>query len=173
MRRKSADPEIDQTSLRLVGELIRDGRASHVELAERIGLSATACARRQRVLESSGVIIGYQARVGLKALGLATTVIIQITLKSQSEESLRAFEIAISACPSVLWCFLMSGSDDYLIMVAARDIEDFERIHKTELSRLPHVARIQSSFALREIINRSAPPLIPVGKPAGKQRIRR
>jgi DNA-binding Lrp family transcriptional regulator len=97
--------------------------------------------------------------VGLKALGLATTVIVRITLKSQSEDSLQAFETAMGACPSVSRCFLMSGSDDYLIMVIARDIQDYEQIHKTQLSRLPHVARIQSSFALREVINRSYPPI--------------
>ncbi len=99
-------------------------------------------------------------------------MIVQISLKSQSEDSLRAFETAISDCPSVLRCFLMSGSEDYLILVVARDIEDFERIHKTELSRLPHVARIQSSFALREIINRSAPPLV-LEKPSLERRARR
>ena len=63
--------------------------------------------------------------------------------------------------------FLMSGTDDYLLIVPARDIEDFERIHRTELSRLPHVSRIQSNFALREIISRTVPPVI-FGKP-GRQ----
>jgi DNA-binding Lrp family transcriptional regulator len=71
---------------------------------------------------------------------------------------LDAFERAVIACPSVVRCFLMSGSDDYMVTVLARDIEDFEHIHRTQLSRLPRVARIQSSFALREIINRAVPP---------------
>jgi Lrp/AsnC family transcriptional regulator, leucine-responsive regulatory protein len=149
--------DLDRLSLRLLGELAKDGRASHVQLSERIGLSATACARRQRTLEEDGFILGYQALLGLKAFGLATTVIVRITLNSQSEGSLHAFETAIMACPSVVRCFLMSGSDDYLIMVVARDIEDFEHIHKTQLSRLPHVARMQSSFALREVMNRHFP----------------
>lgn len=172
MREITANDQIDRLSLRLIGELLVDGRATHVDLARRVGLSATACARRQDALERSGVILGYQARVGFKALGLATTVVVQIALKSQSEESLRAFENAIIACPSVIRCFLMSGSDDYLIMVVARDIEDFERIHKTELSRLPHVARIQSSFALREVINRPGPPLMTIDKRANARKPR-
>jgi DNA-binding Lrp family transcriptional regulator len=71
---------------------------------------------------------------------------------------LDAFEKAVAQCPSVLRCFLMSGSDDYIVAVNTRSIEDFERIHRTELARLPHVARIQSSFALREVINRAVPP---------------
>jgi Lrp/AsnC family leucine-responsive transcriptional regulator len=71
------------------------------------------------------------------------------------------------ACPSVVRCFLMSGSDDYLVIVLARDIEDFERIHRTELSRLPRVARIQSSFAMREVVDRAVPPNV-LGK-AGRR----
>jgi Lrp/AsnC family leucine-responsive transcriptional regulator len=162
--------ELDRLSIHLLGELIKDGRASHVQLSERMGLSATACARRQRILESEGIILGYQARIELKALGLTTTVIVHITLSSQSEESLRAFEAAIGTCPSIVRCFLMSGSDDYLIIVVVRDIQDFEHIHKTELSRLPHVARIQSSFALREVINRFYPPIALVERQAKKRK---
>ena len=76
------------------------------------------------------------------------------------EEALKSFEAAVIDCPSVVRCFLMSGSDDYIVIVLARDIEDFERIHRTELSRLPKVARIQSSFAMREVVNRAVPPVI-------------
>lgn len=151
---------LDRFDLAILAELTRDGRISHVELSERIGLSATACARRQKALEDSGLIAGYQAVLGLNRLGLSVSVMVRITLESQSEEALRAFESAVLACPSVSRCFLMSGSDDYLLTVLARDIEDFEQIHKTQLSRLPRVARIQSSFALREIVNRAAPPAV-------------
>ena len=71
---------------------------------------------------------------------------------------LTAFEAGVLDCPSVVRCFLMSGSDDYVVIVLARDIEDFERIHRTELSRLPRVARLESSFALREVVTRAVPP---------------
>lgn len=150
--------ELDRASLALLKALVADGRASHVDLAERVGLSPSACARRQKALEQAGIITGYQAVLGHKALGLGVTVIVRIALDSQSEEALGTFEQAIARCPSVVRCFLMSGADDYLVLVAARDIEDYERVHKTELSRLPHVSRITSSFALRQVIDRPALP---------------
>lgn len=150
---------MDQIDAALLGELAQNGRASYVELAERVGLTGTACARRMRMLEESGVILRYQVVPNLRALGLTTTVIVRISLTSQSEEALAAFEQAIVKCPSVVRCLLMSGSDDYLITVVCRDIEDFEHIHKTQLSRLPRVSRIQSSFAIRDIVDRPVPSL--------------
>src|SRR5215470_14053999 len=118
--------ELDRIDILLMRELTANARSSHVELAERVGLSSTACARRLAALEQDGFTEGYQAILGLNALGLGTTVIIRITLESQSEEALRAFETAVARCPSVVHCLLMSGSDDYLLTVVARGIEDFE-----------------------------------------------
>jgi len=149
---------LDRIDVSLLREVTSNARCSHVELAERVGLSSTACARRLAALEQEGLIEGYQAVLGLRALGLGTTVIVRITLESQSEEALKAFESAVIKCASVVRCLLMSGSDDYLLTVLVRDIEDFERIHKTQLSRLPRVARIQSSFAIRSVVDRSFPP---------------
>jgi Lrp/AsnC family transcriptional regulator, leucine-responsive regulatory protein len=149
--------ELDALDLAILKCLEADGRLSQVELAERIPLSATAIARRIKALEELGVIEGYQARLNRKALGLAMTVVLHITLKSQSEDVLAEFEKAAAAAPSVISCHLMSGEDDYLVTVLARDMIDFERIHKTELSRLPGVARLKSSFALREVTNRVLP----------------
>ena len=156
--------KLDRVDRAILAELAAEGRLTHAELSNRVALSPTACARRQRSLEEAGMITGYQAILGLTALGFAATVIVRIALDSQSEEAFDAFEKAIVQCPSVLRCFLMSGSDDYLVAVSARDIEDFERIHRTELSRLPRVARLQSSFALREVINRNVPPAA-LGRP--------
>ena len=150
--------KLDRIDNALLAELTANGRLSQAELSARIGLSPTACARRQKALEDAGIIQGYQAVLGLDRLGFSTTVIVRITLDSQSEDVLDAFEKAVAQCPSVLRCFLMSGSDDYLVAVSARDIEHFEQIHRTELSRLPRVARLQSSFALREVVNRAVPP---------------
>jgi Lrp/AsnC family transcriptional regulator, leucine-responsive regulatory protein len=149
--------DIDALDRAILGALIEDGRLSQVELAERIPLSATAIARRIRVLEEKGVIQGYQARINRRALGLSVTVIVQVGLKSQNEDLLKAFEEAVASAPSVASCHLMSGEDDYLVTVLARDLADFERIHKEQLSRLPGVARLKSSFALREVANRSLP----------------
>lgn len=141
----------------ILAALVSDGRLSQVELAERVPLSPTAIARRIKALEEAGVIEGYQARLNREALGLHMTVVVSISLKSQNEELLAQFEKAAAAAPSVVSCHLMSGEDDYLLMVLARDIKDFERIHKEELSRLPGVTRLKSSFALREVAQRQLP----------------
>ncbi len=149
--------DLDTLDRAIVAALLQDARLSQVELAERIPLSPTAIARRIRALEEKGVIEGYQARVSRQALGLNITVFVQIGLTSQNEDLLRAFEQAVVKAPSVVSCHLMSGEDDYLVTIMARDIADFERIHKEQLSRLPGVSRLKSSFALRDVIHRSLP----------------
>ena len=163
--------DIDKIDATILSELTENARVSQVDLAARVGLSSTAVARRQRALEEDGLIRGYQAVLDLGRFGLATTVVVRITLESQSDEALKAFEAGVLDCPSVVRCFLMSGSDDYVVIVLARDIEDFERIHRTELSRLPRVARLESSFALREVVNRAVPPSV-FGKSPRTSRLR-
>src|SRR6185312_11962049 len=101
--------ELDALDRAILGALLEDGRQSQVELAERIPLSATAIARRIRALEEKHVIQGYQARISREALGLSMTVIVQISLKSQSEDLLNAFEQAVASAPSIVSCHLMSG----------------------------------------------------------------
>lgn len=155
--------DLDRIDLRLLRCLLEDARLSHVELSAKVGLSATACARRLQRLGESGVIRRYRAELDRKRLGYGGLVIVRITLERQSEECLKAFEKAVARCPSVLSCYLMSGAADYQVTVVARDIEDYERVHNAQLSRLPHVARIESSFALREVINREIPPQILAG----------
>jgi len=150
----------DKIDMTILAELSANARVSQTELADRVGLSSTALARRQKTLEESGYIKGYQATLDLAQFDLGTTVLVRIALESQSDEALTTFEAEVVKCPSVVRCFLMSGSDDYILIVMARDIEDFERIHRTELSRLPRVARVQSSFALREVVNRAVPNVI-------------
>jgi DNA-binding Lrp family transcriptional regulator len=148
---------IDRSDRRLLLELSEHGRATNVEIAQAVHLSASAVARRQRALEERGVVRGYHADIDPSAFGFTTTVVVQVTLKGQSQSDLSEFEAAVQQCDSVLRCWLMSGSDDYLLMLLVRDLPDFERVHKTQLSRLPHVARIQSSFALREVVRRALP----------------
>jgi Lrp/AsnC family leucine-responsive transcriptional regulator len=151
------ETDIDALDRAILAALLDDGRQTQVELAERVPLSPTAIARRIKALEQSGVITGYQAQISRKALGLTMMVIVQISLKSQSEDLLAIFEKAVAAAPSIVSCCMMSGEDDYIITVLARDLADFERIHKEQLSRLPGVARLRSSFVLREIANRPLP----------------
>ncbi len=156
----SKQMDTDKIDMTILAELSTNARISQTELSNRMGLSSTAIARRQRALEEEGYITGYQAILDLTRFGLSTTVLVRVTLDGQSDEALNLFETGVVKCPSVIRCFLMSGTDDYLLIVLARDIEDFERIHRTELSRLPGVSRIQSNFALREIVNRAIPPTI-------------
>ncbi len=152
-----AEMPIDALDKAILTALLADGRQSQVELAERVPLSPTAIARRIKALEQAGVIAGYQAKINRKALGLTMMAVVQISLESQSEELLAAFEKAAAAAPSIVSCYMMSGQDDYLITVLARDLADFERIHKEQLSRLPGVSRLHSSFVLREVTSRSLP----------------
>src|SRR6202171_261582 len=134
--------QLDHIDTTILSELTLNARASQVELAERVGLSSTAIARRQKVLEEEGFIRGYQAVLDLARFGLSTTVLVRVTLESQNEEALKSFEAAVIDCPSVVRCVLMPGRDHYLLLVLAGEVRDFERIHRTELSRLPRVARI-------------------------------
>jgi len=152
-----ANTVLDALDKAILTALLVDGRLSQVEMAERVPLSATAIARRIKAMEERGVIAGYQAQISRAALGLKMMAVVQISLKSQNEELLAAFEKAAAAAPSIISCHMMSGEDDYIITVLAHDLADFERIHKEQLSRLPGVARLRSSFALREVVSRALP----------------
>ncbi|MGR6431004.1 Lrp/AsnC family transcriptional regulator [Rhizobium sp. PAMB 3174] len=146
--------DLDTVDVSILRVLQKEGRITNAELAERIGLSASACSRRLDILEKSGVISGYHARLSHKALDYKMMVIVHISLSGQFAKTLSEFEAAIKRCPNVLVCYLMSGEYDYILRVAAKDLEDYERIHRDWLSALPHVVKINSSFALREIIER-------------------
>ena len=148
---------MDNLDRSILRTLVRNGRISSLDLAAEVGLSATACARRVQQLEAKRYVAGYRAVIGLEELGYGATIIVSITLDRQTEDVLETFERAIIACSSVLWCFLLAGTSDYIACVSARDIKDYERIHKEQLSRLPGVASLQSTFALRQVVSRSAP----------------
>ncbi len=143
---------LDETDRALLRLLRADGRMSNADLAEAVGLSASACLRRVRLLEHRGVIRGYTALIEEAAPRDLVVVIVQITLDRQTDDHLKRFEEAVRRCPEVRECYLMTGIADYLLRVEARDAADYERIHKEALSRMPGVARIQSSFAIRTVI---------------------
>lgn len=149
---------IDRTDRKLLRALVANGRATQQELGEAAGLSPSAAARRQKALEDAGLVRGYRADINLTRMGLGATVMITITLDSQSEEAMEAFEAAVAESPSIVRCHLMSGRNDYLLVVRAASIEDYEIIHRQEIARLPRVARIETAFALREVVNRTVPP---------------
>ena len=145
---------LDTIDAAILKHLQQSGRLSNADLAARVGLSASACSRRHDLLEKSGVISGYHARLSHKALDYKMMVIVHISLSGQFAKTLAEFETAVKRCPNVLVCYLMSGEYDYILRVAAKDLEDYERIHRDWLSALPHVVKINSSFALREVIDR-------------------
>jgi len=142
---------LDQTDIRILETLQRDGRITNQDLADKVNLSPSACLRRVRSMEQDGVIDGYAALVNPRAVGRSSNIFIEITLSSQSEAVLDAFEIAIAEIPDVMECYLMAGHADYLVRVAVSSMEDYERIHKTYLSRLPGVDRIRSIFTMRAV----------------------
>jgi DNA-binding Lrp family transcriptional regulator len=152
--------QLDDFDRRIVTALAKHGRLSAVELAANVGLSPSTVTRRLQALEASGTIHGYRAMIDPTAAGLGISIFVEITLERQNDDTLRAFEAGLAACPNVLSCHLMSGSSDYLIHIVAHDLPDFERLHANVLGHLPGVARIESKFALREVIDR---PLAPIG----------
>jgi DNA-binding Lrp family transcriptional regulator len=142
---------MDRADIALVDALQRDSSRSIAELADEVALSASACHRRMRALEERGVIEGYAARVDPRAIGLAAEVFVEITLTSQSREAMDKFERAVGDFDDILECHLMSGGADYLLRVAATDLDHYGRIHRDCLARLPGVSAMRSSFSLRLI----------------------
>lgn len=152
---------LDRTDRAILNELQLDGRVSNVKLAGRVNLSESACLRRVKRLEDAGVIEGYIMLINQTAVGLPSNVFVEITLNRQQREDLDAFEARVLQVPEVLECYLMSGDYDYLLRVAAADPGDYERIHHEQLTSLPGVARVRSSFALRKVTGRTELPLPP------------
>lgn len=144
---------LDAIDRALMRALTRNGRLTQLQLAEIIPLSPTAIARRMRALEEARIIGGYAAQVDISALGYQTTAIVRVALVNQSEAQQNAFESAVAGIEAVTSCYLMAGEDDYMLTVVARDIVDYERIHKQQLSKLPGLARMTSSFTLRRILD--------------------
>ena len=136
--------EIDTTDRRILTALQKAGRMSNADLSERVNLSPSACHRRVQRLEAEGVIAKYVALLDPRKLDRPATVFVEITLNSQSEDVLDAFERQVALIPDLLECHLMAGSADYLLKLSARDTDDFARIHRRYLARLPGVAQMQS-----------------------------
>jgi Lrp/AsnC family leucine-responsive transcriptional regulator len=148
--------EIDARLLRLVQQ---DATLPAGELGLRVGLSASACHRRLQRLRARGVIRAEVALLDARRVGRPTTVFVEISLASQADDVLAAFEAAVARLPDVLECHLTTGAYDYLLKVAARDSEDFAAIHRRHLARLPGVAKLQSSFALKTVCQTTAIPV--------------
>ena len=151
--------QLDSIDRRILNVLQKEGRTSNADLAENISLSASACHRRVQRLHSIGIIKNYVALLNNRLVELPTTVFVEITLSGQADEVLDAFEREVLLIPDVLECHLMAGSADYLLKVVAKDTDDFARIHRKYLARLPGVAQMHSSFSLRSVSNTTALPI--------------
>lgn len=150
---------LDAIDLKILKVLQAEGRLTNNALAERIGLSPSPCLRRVSLLEESGVIGRYVALVDPTTVGLPVNVFVNVTLDRQIEENLDAFEIAITKRPEVMECYLMTGEADYLLRVVVPDLAAYERFLKQHLTRVPGVANIRSSFALKQVRYQTALPL--------------
>jgi Lrp/AsnC family transcriptional regulator, leucine-responsive regulatory protein len=149
---------MDRIDRSILTALQDNARISNVDLAAHVGLSPSACLRRVALLEQNGVINGYHANLNAAKMGHDVLVLLHITLHGQSAEMMAEFEAAVADIPQVLACFLIAGENDYILRVAARDVNDFGRVHSTYLSSLPHVLRMESNFVLREVMNRGMTP---------------
>lgn len=150
---------LDATDLRILDELQRDGALSNVELARRVHLSPSPCLARVKALQAAGIITGYVALADPARLGLGLNVFISISLTRQSKETLADFERRIALHDEVMECYLMTGDSDYLIRVAVADIAALERFILEQLTPIPGIEKIRSSFALKQVRYKTALPL--------------
>lgn len=151
--------ELDETDRRILRALQKNARLTNAQLSERVHLSPSACHRRVQHLERLGYIRDYVALLDPRKLERPATVFVEITLSGQADEVLDAFEREVAKIPDVLECHLMAGTADYLLMVVAADTDHFAQIHRRHLARLPGVAQMHSSFALRTVFKTTALPV--------------
>jgi DNA-binding Lrp family transcriptional regulator len=143
---------LDDLDAAILRHLEHHGRATNYEVGEAVGLSASAASRRIQALEAAGAIRGYRAVVNDRLLGKRMTVFIRVTLERQSANVLNAFEAAIRRSKGITSCHLIAGQYDYMLVVRVADIDGYGTLHRNELSRLPGVTRLETSFALRDVL---------------------
>lgn len=143
--------KLDPIDHKILAELQRDARLTHQVLSDRVGLSATPCARRIRNLEADGVITGYSAIIDEAQLGFGFTVFVSVQLDRQIDERLINFEREIALLPQVMDCWLMTGSRDYLLRIAVADLLEFEKFLTGRLTKVEGVASIESSIPIRRV----------------------
>ncbi|WP_310476126.1 Lrp/AsnC family transcriptional regulator [Sandarakinorhabdus sp.] len=148
--------DIDRVILR---HLQAEGRITNVDLATRAGLTAPPCLRRVRALEENGVIKGYHADLDSVALGYGITVFAMVSLKSQAEADLRAFEDHVAALPQVRECHMLNGEIDFILKVVAHDLQEFQKFLTSELTPAPNVESVKTSFVIRTALQRPGVPV--------------
>ncbi|MEV6304323.1 Lrp/AsnC family transcriptional regulator [Actinoplanes sp. NPDC051861] len=152
-------PSLDSTDRAILNRLQVDGRIPNIELAEAVSLSPSACLRRLRALEQDGVISGYRAELDRERLGLQLTVFVHLKVAGHAQETSVRVEAALTAIPSVVACYLISGEADFLVEIAAPSLAAYERILLDQLLAVPYVVDARSTFAIRTIKSRGPLPV--------------
>ena len=150
---------LDSIDRRLLAELQDEGRVTNVDLARRVGLTAPPCLRRVRALEEAGVIRGYHADLDASSLGFTITVFAMVSLKSQAEEDLRAFEEHIKGLPQVRECHMLNGEIDFILKIVSKDLQSFQEFLTSKLTPAPNVASVKTSLTIRTAKNEPGVPL--------------
>jgi DNA-binding Lrp family transcriptional regulator len=150
---------LDRIDRQILSLLQADGRMTNVELAQRVGLTAPPCLRRVRALEDAGVIRGYHADLDPSTLGFAITVFAMVSLKSQAEEDLRAFEHHVQTLPEVRECHMLNGEIDFILKIVSQDLQSFQELLTSKLTPAPNVASVKTSLTIRTSKNEPGVPL--------------
>ena len=153
-------PAGDRIDRAILAALQRDGRMANIDLAEAVSLSPSACLRRVKALEASGIIEGYRAEVSRARAGLDLTAFVGLRVQAHSRATAQQVEQALTAIPAVVACYVVSGEDDFMVEVAARDLADYERILLDQILAVPSVTQGRSTFAIRTVLSRGPVPLI-------------
>lgn len=151
--------KLDRTDYRILHHIQNNARISNIELAEAVGLSPSPCLRRVKTLEKEGVIKRYAGIVDATAVGLPISIFVNVSLERQERTGLEEFEQRIQSYPEVMECYLMTGASDYLVRIVVPDLQAYERFLADKLTRIPGVANIQSSFALKQVVYNTELPL--------------
>ncbi|MGE4430224.1 MAG: Lrp/AsnC family transcriptional regulator [Sphingobium sp.] len=154
-----AVPALDDIDRSLLALLQQDGRMTNVDLARTVGLTAPPCLRRVRALEDRGYITAYHATLNGPALGYAITVFAMVSLKSQAERDLKAFEDHVATLPEVRECHMLNGEIDFMLKVVARDLQSFQTFLTTHLTSAPNVESVKTSLTIRTSKNAPGVPV--------------
>jgi DNA-binding Lrp family transcriptional regulator len=149
----------DAIDLRLLSELQENGRITNVELAGKVGLTAPPCLRRMRTLEQSGAIKGYHAEIDPATLGYSIMVFAMVSLKSQAEADLRAFEEHVRALPNVRECHMLNGEIDFILKIVAHDLQSFQEFLTSQLTAAPNVSSVKTSLTIRTAKDQPGVPI--------------
>lgn len=147
--------KLDKTDEKILAALIANGRMSNLDLAEQISLTPTPCARRVKMLEDSGVVTGYTAVVDVSKLGKSLIALVAVHLDSHNSSTLEAFERRILDMPEVLEAYMITGTMEYMLKIAAEDLTSYSAFQRSKLLSIPHVVTADSMFILRQVKRRS------------------